>query len=661
MKKLLIISLVFLVVILFSINPAMAAGICSGTPTTDCNNFKKENTCDNQCECSWDSDAGECIADCSGCSSESDCKHGCTWTLEEEGGTTSTTIIPGGGGVQSVIGIFPRTPSVGEVLYSETVQLKTEIFFAGKPSNGASVKANSSMFGELILKHERSLPDGIYIANVTIKDTESGSKKIIYTAEQSTQYNEAFIFVELKPSLEIITNVDSLYYKDSLMKFNGTVFDKDKKLKSNSLVKISGYQNENRIFYIETNTDEEGNFYSDYLVKHGDPEGNWKILIEAESEKKEIGGKSLSTQISVPAGVSYYSVNFLSPLKEKTFRRGETISVTIEVKDISEFVNGASVIIYPPSEESIILNEVGDGKYSGGYLIKPNDLIDNWFLKAEVKKQIGEIVKVGGANIPITVNPAEIKFNILSPGSDVTYTNSRLKIKIKLTYPDGSLVKGADLNAVLLDNNEAIPLREVSDGIYEGSRFVGTKDVGTLIIKIDAKDINNNVGTLNQVLFVRKRSFVGNILAFIQDLAKQYWWAILTFLIAVVLIYMPNFEISWIRRKIQKSIEEQRNLKAMQIETEKRYYKEGVITKKEFKDIMGKYEERMVKAKENEKTYKEELIQKLNTIKNKEKIKKLFDFYQFLGLFFFFRLLQDYFQNSVFISCIYFIRIYFIR
>lgn len=614
MKKQLIIC--FLAVILLSISLAAAAGTCSGTVhncqshdedesgcyAAGCNNYKNS-------KCTGNHDK------CSAYSAQSTCElHECTWT--EEGGTASTTIIQGGGGVQSIIGLFPRTPSGGDLLYSENAELKVEILYAGKPSNSANVKANSPMFGEVALKHEKNLPEGIYTANVTIKDSP-GNKKIIYTAEQSGQYNEAFIFVELKPSLVVAADLEEKYHKDSLIKFNGTIFDKNNKSENNSLVRISGYQNENEIFYIEKFTDKEGRFYSEYLVKHGDPEGKWDILIESESEKKEFGVKSSSTQIDVPKGAIYYSVNFLSPLKEKTFRRGEIIPITIEVKDIDEFVKGASVIIYAPSGDSITLNEIGEGKYSGGYLIKPNDLIDNWLLKAEVKKQIREITKAGGANIPIAVSPAEIKFNILSPSSDVAYTNSRIKIKIKLTYPDGSLVKGADLNAVLSDKGETITLLEVSDGIYEGSRFVGAKEAGTLMLKISAKDINNNFGVLNQEVFVRKRSLVGNVLAFFQDAARQYWWAILTFLIAAALIYKPGFEISWIKGKIQKSAEEQKNLKAMQIETEKKYYKEGTITKKEFRDIMEKYEERMVKAKENEKIYNKKLAEKIDEIKKK--------------------------------------------
>ncbi len=611
MRKLLV--LFCLITILFSIGFVVAAGTCSGSVHSCSSHNGDESGCE-AAGCNYNTQQSKCVGShnaCSTYSSQSNCEtHSCTWTEEE-------TPVEGEG-MQKVIGIYPRIPVSGDKLYSETLQLKVEIFYAGEPDNGADVKANSSMFGEVVLNHESGYPTGIYVANVTIKDTDYGNKRITYIAEESGQYNEASVFVELKPSLEIITDLDKMYYKDSLMRFNGTILNKNNTGENNSIVKISGYFNENKIFYIETFTNKEGDFYSEYLVKHGDPEGAWKILIEAESEKKEVGSKSLSTQISVPAGVLYYSVNFLSPLQEKTFRRGEVVPITIEVKDLNGAVNRASVIVYAPSGDSIILKEVGDGKYSGSYLIKPDDLIDNWFLRAEVQKQEGNATKVGGANIPITVSSAEIKFNILSPSSDVTYTNSRMKIRLKLTYSDGSLVRGANLNAILLDKNEEIQLQEVSNGIYEGSYFVGAEETGTLMIKTYARDINDNFGTLNKAVSIRKRSFVGNILALIWDIAKQYWWLILIALIAVTLIYEPKVEISWIKGRIKKSSDEQKKIKAMQIDLEKRYYNEGAITKKEFRDIMEKYEERTSKAKEDEKVFTKRLTENLDKIKKRK-------------------------------------------
>lgn len=578
MKKLILLLLILIFPIMINAAQVCGDGNCRGTET-----------------CST------CPADCGAC--------------PPSDGETTTTISSGGGGVQSVIGIFPREPLGGDSVFYGILQLKTEIFYAGKPINSMNVKANSSMFGEVVLKHEKSFPDGVYIANVTIdKNTKLGQKRIVYTAGGTEQYNEASFLVDLKPNLEIVTDLRKIYYKGGAMIFKGTVFNKEKEPEQNTTVQISSYKDKNKIFSISAISDEKGNFYSEYLIKHGDPEGIWEITIDAESREKEFGTKSLFTQVNVPENFLYYSVNFLSPLKEKSFRRGEIIPITIEVKENNEFVKGASAIVYTPLDEKIILKETADGKYSGNYVIKPNDPIDNWFLKTEIKNTIGDSTKVGGASIPIIVGPTEIKFNVLSPVLDTLYTNSRLKIKIELTYPDESLVKGANLNAIL-SNGKTIPLLETSDGIYECSYFIETKDIGALNMKIEAEDINNNFGNLDKTIFIQKRSFIGNILTFIQEIIRQYWWAIFAFLIAAALIYKPSFEILWIKRKIQKSIEEQKNIKAMQKNAEGKYYKKGELTKKEFKDIMEKYEERLARANEDEKIYKKKLIKKLTDLK----------------------------------------------
>ena len=116
---------------------------------------------------------------------------------------------------------------------------------------------------------------------------------------------------------------------------------------------------------------------------------------------------------------------------------------------------------------------------------------------------------------------------------------------------------------------------------------------------------------MDKVFYVKERSFVGNIFALIFDGIKQFWWEIMIGLILVGLFFKPKVELSWIKGKIKKSLDEQKKVKAMQIETEKKYYKEGAITKKDFRDIIEKYEERTAKAKEDEKVYTKKLNEKL--------------------------------------------------
>tara|TARA_Y100000294_G_scaffold174575_1_gene192930 strand:- start:295 stop:1020 length:726 start_codon:yes stop_codon:yes gene_type:complete len=240
--------------------------------------------------------------------------------------------------------------------------------------------------------------------------------------------------------------------------------------------------------------------------------------------------------------------------------------------------------------------------------------LGKWLLKAEVTKQEGNFIKVGGASIPIKILSTEIRFNILSPIKDEIGTNSRVKFKIELTYPDSSPAKGADLEAYL-SNGEVIKLFEKSDGIYEGDYFVDIGDVGTLDIEIITKDAEKNIGISEQTLFVIKKSVVENLLAYLQEGIKKFWWAIIIFLIAVFFIYRPTFEISWINRKLKIAEMEQKKISLMQKETEKRYYKDGGLSKKEFKELMNKYEERMSRQKENEKEYSKLLKEKMNLLR----------------------------------------------
>ena len=633
--RLLVIGLVFLAVILSIlvsyknnqqiITGFAVSGTCSGTAHA-CSSHNGDQTACTAAGCNYNTNNNKCTAShnaCSTYSSQSDCElHACTWTADSGGNdtttttTTTTTATEGGGtSVQEVVGLAPRYPLGGDLIEHGTLQLKVQVYYAGEPSNGASVIANSTMFGEIKLVHEPDLPEGIYVANVTIgKDVEEGPQRIFYTVRQGSQYNEASLLVEVEPGLNIAINLAQKYNKGDSIEFSGIVLNPDGEPETNAVVIISGYKEDNKIFSLGAKTDENGTFSAPYLIRYADPEGVWNIKIEATSEDENVGIKTLSSTITVPPGVVYYSVNFLSPLAESLYRRGEVISISVEVKEIDAVLEGASVVVYTPSDEAITLEEVSPGVYAGNYVVKPDDSVDDWFLKAEATKQIGKLIKVGGANLPIKIGSTEIKFNILSPESEITYTNSRLKIKTKLTYPDDSLSKGAVLNA-FLSNGEIIPLLEKSDGVYEGEYFVTTEDIGTLNVEINVKDANGNFGTFKQSLFVRKRSVIGNILAYVQDVAKKYWWAILAFLIAAALIYKPGFEISFVKRKIQRSIEEQKNLKAMQVDTEKKYYKEGKITKKEFRDIMEKYEERLAKAIENERIYKKGLTEKLERIK----------------------------------------------
>ena len=90
----------------------------------------------------------------------------------------------------------------------------------------------------------------------------------------------------------------------------------------------------------------------------------------------------------------------------------------------------------------------------------------------------------------------------------------------------------------------------------------------------------------------------------------RYWWAILIFFVSAIIIYKPTLEIKFANRKIQKSKDEQKRIKTMQVEAEKGYYNKGSITKNEFREISSKYEDRLAKAREEQRTYEKYLAEK---------------------------------------------------
>ena len=81
-------------------------------------------------------------------------------------------------------------------------------------------------------------------------------------------------------------------------------------------------------------------------------------------------------------------------------------------------------------------------------------------------------------------------------------------------------------------------------------------------------------------LFVRKRSFIGNILSWTyENIFKRYWWAFVTILIATAIFYKRDWEIKYLNYMLSRTTNKQKELKNLEMETEKKYYKEGSVTR----------------------------------------------------------------------------------
>lgn len=521
-------------------------------------------------------------------------------------GTTVTTVEGGGGiGAARVIGIYPQFPIDEQILKNGDYFLTVKITYGGSPTSESIVTLDSSLFGFIYLYYQGGIT-GVYGANISIKDVQEGKYKILYKVADK-ENEEGSIFVNINPNLIIETRLSSNYSKGEMIEFKGVVKDFYNNPQPNVNLSIKGYY-KGKLFEKSLSTDDNGDFHDDYLISYADPAGIWNITISARDKYGNKGIISFNPEIK-SSGISYYAVNFLSPFVDSVFKRGEYIPISVEVREKNEIVEHAKVMYISPRGEGFALEEIGNGIYSSHYIIRNNDPTGEIRLKVQAIKEIDGFVKTGGDSIPISINPVEINFNVISPLSNIAYTNSRLKFVVKLSYADGSLVEGANVK-LDLSNGKTINLLEDRTGVYSGSYLVGKEDAGTLILKTIAEDINENIGSIESLVYTRQRGLIGNLLAlFYENVIKKFWWAFLTIFIATIIFYKETWNINYLHYAISKTKKEQKNIIAMQIESERKYYKEGSISKSEFEQLKQQYEMRLAKESEKQNDYERRLAE----------------------------------------------------
>ncbi len=593
---LLIISLSFYVYPSFQISLTGHAitQICSGTPAS-CS-YPNANSCNNRAWCSWIDGSCQVDVSCSDFSSELSCTEaGCTWEVIDAGsgdGSSTTTTSSGGATIQKTIKISPRFPLAGDTLYQGKNELKVVVYYGEDLTDYAKVYANSSMFGLVELKRSQLDSKGVYSAEVIINENVSlGEQRIFFQASYLSQFDEIPILVNVQQGLNIEIKLEEKYYKGEKIVFSGTVFDLNESKVSNAVVNIRGLYGDFEGFSLETMTDNDGNFSVEKTIPYGQMAGTWNIEIIAESPDEKRGIKALSIEIDFPLSVSYYSVNFLSPLKDKTFRRGDTIPISIEVKDENgNPITNAKVTVHCAKGEECLLKESTreEGIYSENIEIPKDINLGKWFIEAEVSKQQQDFTKYGGASISIITTSAEILFNPTSLDKENLYTNSRLKLNTYLKYPDGSIVTGV-LPKAVLSNGEIIGLIETKKGFYEGNYFIKVDDAGTMKVVIEAEDFDGNLAFFEKKFAVIKRSYVENFLGLIYDFFLRYLWIFLILVLVSGYILMPFAQMKILLWRMNKLKGDTENIKIERKDLEKKFYEGGSISKTEFESLKSNY------------------------------------------------------------------------
>lgn len=511
--------------------------------------------------------------------------------------------------VQQQYNIITQNPIDNDIIKKGPLLIYVKLFFGNIVVTSADkVEAISPLFGNVELK--ANFPDtGFYGTNLTIPETaKEGKYTIKITAISSNARDEKTIKITVNPNLTITLDPqlqDSYFMGDRII-FRGIVRDASGIGQENLTLKISMTQAGEKIIQKIIRTGVGGRFEDSYHISFADPDGNWLISITARDEFGNFGGLLHPAKIKIPEGIAYYAINFLSPLSGAIFGKEETVPISVEIKEENSPVNDAYVSFLTPSGDSVNLTEIQNGTYSVDYKISHSDLPGIWKIAVQAVKRQGNITRVGGSSIPIFIKGGAILLETVSPSRETAYTG-RNKLEIKAIYSNNEIVTGARVEANI--GNETIQLKERKPGVYSAFYDISEEKIGTNSLIISAIDELGNQGIEEAKLFIKKRGLIKYYLVlFYYELLEPYWWIFAAALVAIFLLCLPLIERKILRKKLDVAREQQKLIRAMQIEAEKKYYKERSISKSEFKRLQQDYESRLEKEIEKEKRYDKKLI-----------------------------------------------------
>ncbi len=591
----------------------------AGTGTDEC-------TSDTECvsprhlACS----SGQCIyvegAGSDECSNNAQCEATCGDRLCEGEETCQSCSIDCGICLIGQLNIVVQNPTNNQILKRGPLDIYIIPYMGAAKASYVSAEVISDLFGKkLILESDYPLTGKGYwgIQTEISKAIMPGEYVITINAQTTDSSDSEVIKVVVNPNLTINLqkSLKQSYSKGERIYFEGNVIDAAGIKQINKSISIKLINKDTRILDKTIWLDNLGSFKEDYLISFADPDGDWKVMIQTQDKYGNYGELVYNIPVRTPVGVAYYTINFLNPLTGAKYKRGDIIPVSIDVKEENKLVKNASVSFLTPFGDYINLNEIKEGTYSGEYKIPLNAPTGNYRLAVQaVKKDDKEIVRAGGNSIPLVIEPVELTINILS--KERTYTNTKIKLSVKVVDSEGNAIKGASAFAEL-SNNEKVELFEGGDGVYSAYYSVKPEDIGTLTANYKVNDAEGNYVLSEKQIFITKANAVEVVIYNVRGYASRYWYAIIAILLIASVITMPEVSRKIKIARLRKAEKEQKTAKEMQIETERKYYKEKSINKEEFNTLMKDYEERITRSKEEQKNLEEQLSKKLKRIKKK--------------------------------------------
>ncbi len=614
MKKLckLCFTLIFLILLLIFIIPfpANAAppvcgdNVCSGPETC--------TTCQSDCGAC----APVCGDDiCNGAETCSSCRRDCG-ACDGGGATTATATT---GGAPSPIKIVFENPKNGDTIKRGINKLIIKGYGGTFLESGIIVSASSELFGNVSLNNNfENREDGIYGANMSIgRNIAEGQYAISAKGEKGT-YDEERILVKVDPKIYInINTVKKAYFKGERIIIDGNLTYFDKKPLVNHTVGIT-ISSKDFLINKTVKSDFNGIFSDSYLISFAEPDGEWQIAVRAEDKGGNEGKIVFPANVSTPEGTAFYTVTFLSPLKNAEFKRGEIIPITVEIKEEGNPLANATVDFRTPNAEIIKLNEIFPGTYITEYKLLQNDPLGLWNVPVQAVKKTGDVTRAGGNKIRIMIRPATINAALLSPTKANFFAGEKIKIEVKLAYDDGTPIE--NIKPMVKIGNTTVELSEKKPGIYFGSYLFTNIDTNVNSFELSSTDVYGNLIILpKKAITVRQIGIIElQIRLFYYNVIIQYWYLFSLGLIVVLFYTRMTWHNKYIQIRLDKTIENAKRTLEMEKETQRKYFEHHAITREDYDKLMLKYRERMSDLREKQLKLKKSLI-----AKREVKIKKL--------------------------------------
>ncbi len=493
------------------------------------------------------------------------------------------------------IGIDIQSPVRGETLArGDEFLLETRIMDNEYPLIGGFVTASSEGLFSAVQLNESV--DGIYSKTIGVGNTITKGSYIITVfvkkdSQTWTETTNVYVNPELDVSLETDKNDYEILDKVTLQ---GQVLKNGKPVKAS--IKLKLVCPSRSFMEITLDTDNSGNYLHEYLISMATPAEVCRFELNTEDSEGNYNFTSKDLRI-FPSEKEVYRIDFLSPSLGSKYKKGESVKIRTEVSYGDDPLEGAEVLcINPMFEESIALNEVGNGVYDGDYIIAKEAPLDLWILTCVAKTPDGYF---GRKSVNVYITSLDLKLTRISPSQTSFQPGDVANILLKLTYPDNTPFENGTV--YLKIGNQIIYMNETDEsGVYEVD--YNFEDQGVFTFDVYAEDLFGNTG-----------SFPGDIVLTAGFTPFSLLWFILPFLIAVMLLAgvvwkrggrkeviikeepaKPRFDRKTeVKNKIAELEKKVKNIQKSKDVVEQEYY-ERKIDEKTFNRMVQNYEQEVI-------------------------------------------------------------------